>query len=85
MSVFVLACGAVAAGAQQGTMMQHQPQVPQQQQEPQRGMGMMGRGGMMGVGGTHSTMMRVLFAMMDSDGDGTVSLQEFQAGSRADF
>jgi len=48
-------------------------------------MGMMGRGGMMGVGGTHSTMMRVLFAMMDSDGDGTVSLQEFQAGSRADF
>jgi len=85
MSVFVLACGAVAASAQQGTMMQHQPQVPQQQQEPQRGMGMMGRGGMMGVGGTHSTMMRVLFAMMDSDGDGTVSLQEFQAGSRADF
>ena len=81
MSVFILACGAVAVSAQQGTMMQHQPQVPQQQQEQQyhRGMGMMGRGGMMGVGGTHSTMMRVLFAMMDSDGDGTVSLQEFQA------
>ena len=87
MSVFVLACGAVAASAQQGTMMQHQPQVPQQQQEQQyhRGMGMMGRGGMMGVGGTHSTMMRVLFAMMDSDGDGTVSLQEFQAAHERIF
>ena len=85
MSVFILACGAVAVSAQQGTMMQHQPQVPQQQQEPQRGMGMMGRGGMMGVGGTHSTMMRVLFAMMDSDGDGTVSLQEFQAAHERIF
>ena len=87
MSVFILACGAVAVSAQQGTMMQHQPQVPQQQQEQQyhRGMGMMGRGGMMGVGGTHSTMMRVLFAMMDSDGDGTVSLQEFQAAHERIF
>ena len=33
--------------------------------------------GSMGMG--HSMMMRMLFAMMDSDGDGTVSLQEFQA------
>ena len=31
----------------------------------------------MGAGG--GMMMRMLFAMMDSDGDGTVSLQEFQA------
>ena len=88
MSVFVLACGAVAAGAQQGTMMQHQPQVPQQQQEQEhhRGMGMMGRGGMMGPGSMHSgMMMRLLFAMMDSDGDGTVSLQEFQAAHERIF
>jgi hypothetical protein len=87
MSVSILTCGAVAVSAQQGTMMQHQPQVPQQQQEQQyhRGTGMMGRGGMMGVGGTHSTMMRVLFAMMDSDGDGTVSLQEFQAAHERIF
>jgi len=43
-----------------------------------RGMGMMGRGGMMGPGNMHSgMMMRVLFAMMDSDDDGAVSLQEF--------
>ena len=44
------------------------------------GFGMMGREGMMGPGGMHSgMMMRMLFAVMDSDGDGTVSLQEFQA------
>jgi hypothetical protein len=87
-SVFILACGAVAASAQQGAMIQHQPQVPQQQQEQQyhRGMGTMGRGGMMGAGGTHSgMMMRVLFAMMDSDGDGTVSLQEFQSAHERIF
>src|SRR4029077_9462634 len=44
------------------------------------GFGMMRRGGMMGPGGMQSgMMMRMLFALMDSDGDGTVSLQEFQA------
>ena len=30
-------------------------------------------------------MMRMLFAMMDSDGDGTVSLQEFQAAHERIF
>jgi Ca2+-binding EF-hand superfamily protein len=45
--------------------------------------GMMGRG-MMGGGMMHSramgspVMMRVIFGLMDGDGDGTVSLQEFQ-------
>jgi len=44
------------------------------------GRGMMGRGGMMGAGSMHSgMMMRMLFALMDSDGDGTFTLQEFQA------
>ena len=44
------------------------------------------RGGMMGPGGMHSgMMMRMLFAMMDSDGDGTVSLQEFQAAHERIF
>ena len=87
-SAFILVCGAVATNAQQGAMMQHQPQVPQQQQEQEhhRGMGMMGRGGMMGPGSMHSgMMMRLLFAMMDSDGDGTVSLQEFQAAHERIF
>jgi Ca2+-binding EF-hand superfamily protein len=30
-------------------------------------------------------MMRMLFAMMDSDGDGTISLQEFQAAHERIF
>ena len=30
-------------------------------------------------------MMRMFFAMMDSDGDGTVSLQEFQAAHERIF
>src|SRR5262249_55788164 len=51
------------------------------------GIGMMGRGGMMGgPGRMHGgMMMRMLFAMMDSDGDGTVSLQEFQAAHERIF
>ena len=90
-SALILACGAVAASAQQGPMTQQQ--TPQQEQERQlhhpdwfRGMGMMGRGGMMGPGGMHSgVMMRMLFAIMDSDSDGTVSLQEFQAAHEKIF
>ena len=50
------------------------------------GFGMMRGGGMMGADGMHSgMMMRMLFAMMDSDGDGTVSLQEFQAAHERIF
>ena len=41
----------------------------------------MGGGGMMG----HGAAMRVIFALMDSDGDGTVSLQEFQAAHEKIF
>ena len=98
-SALILACGAVAASAQQGPMMQQQPQVPQQQEQERqlhhpdwfRGMGMMGRsmmgrGGVMGPGGIHSgMMMRMLFALMDGDGDGAVSLSEFQAAHERIF
>ena len=51
------------------------------------GPGMMGRGigigygmgrGMIGPGGMSPMFMRMMFALMDADGDGTVSLQEFQ-------
>jgi hypothetical protein len=47
-------------------------------------MGMMGRGmmggGMMGGGAMGPPMMmRMIFALMDGDGDGAISLQEFQA------
>ena len=80
-SAFILACGAVAASAQ-GTMTQ--PQVPRQQQEQEHQLHH--RMGMFSPGGMHSCMMmRVLFAMMDSDGDGTVSLQEFQAAHERIF
>ena len=67
------------------------PQAGQKQTEqssPDHG-GMMG-GGMMGRGGMSQGMMghrgmmnpiamRIIFALMDTDGDGTVSLQEWQA------
>jgi hypothetical protein len=126
-SALILACGAAAASAQQGPMMQPQAQT-QQQKQPERlpreaqaprcgadddldddsgitgwhggpgwrryrdwgredtGFGMMGRGGMMGQGGMPpGRMMRMLFAMMDGDGDGTVSLEEFQAAHERIF
>ena len=47
------------------------------------GHGMMGQGcgrGMMG-----SMAMRIIFSLMDADGDGTVSLQEFQAAHERIF
>jgi EF hand len=114
-SAFILACGAIAASAQQnlgGPMVQRQPEPDQQQTQRQptdhedpgmtgqggmmghgmmgqggmMGRGMMGQGGMMGPGSMgHGMMMRMLFAMMDSDGDGTISLQEFQAAHERIF
>ena len=42
--------------------------------------GEMGHRGMMGA-----VVMRIIFALMDSDGDGTVSLQEFQAAHEKIF
>src|SRR6266516_4051220 len=48
------------------------------------GHGMMGRG-MMGHRGMSPVMMRIIFALMDSDGDGTLSLQEFQAAHERIF
>jgi hypothetical protein len=50
------------------------------------GPGMMDQGGMMGPGNRGSgMMMRMLFSLMDSDGDGTISLQEFQAAQERIF
>jgi len=47
--------------------------------------GMMGHG-MMG-GGTMGPpfMMRMIFALMDADGDGTISVEEFQAAHERIF
>ena len=44
----------------------------------------MGPGSMM-VSRHPGMMMRMLFALMDSDGDGTISLQEFQAAHERIF
>jgi hypothetical protein len=50
------------------------------------GRGMVGQGGMMGRGMMGpSVMMRIIFSLMDSDGDGTISLQEFQAAHERIF
>jgi hypothetical protein len=77
------------------TPMMHQPNQQHTEHHATEGAGMGGEGGMMGhrmMGGGmmgHGMMsrgsmgrhfaMRIIFALMDSDGDGTVSLQEFQA------
>ena len=85
--VLILGCGAAGADAQESAgdrspegrgMMGHGGMM---------GCGMMGRGGMMGSGGMmgHGAAMRFIFALMDSDGDGTVSLQEFQAAHEKIF
>ena len=50
------------------------------------GRGMMGQGGMMSRGMMGPpVMMRIIFSLMDSDGDGTISLQEFQAAHERIF
>jgi Ca2+-binding EF-hand superfamily protein len=55
------------------------------------GGGMMGRGmmghGMMGGGamGPPPVMLRIMFAVIDTDSDGTISLQEFQAAHERIF
>ena len=41
---------------------------------------MMGQGGFIGP-----LMMRIIFTLIDSDGDGTISLQEFQAAHERMF
>ena len=55
------------------------------------GRGMMGQGGMMGrgmMGGGAmgpTVLRRMVFALMDSDGDGTIELPEFQAAHERIF
>ena len=46
---------------------------------------MMGRGAMGGGAMGSPIMMRIIFSLMDSDGDGTISLQEFQAAHERIF
>jgi EF hand len=93
-SALILAYGTVGAFAQ--TQMTPQPDQQQMQTHPmgQEGAGTMGAGmmrnmmgrGMMGGGMMGPPfMMRMMFALMDADGDGTISLQEFQAAHERIF
>ena len=100
-SAFVLACSPIATSAQQspGVPMTQQPSQQQTQQQPtgQEDSSMMGHGGMMGRGTMGPggmmgrgmmgppVMMRIIFSLMDSDGDGAISLQEFQAAHEQIF
>ena len=96
----ILACGAISASAQAPStqLTPGGPMMQQQDQDDYRryhggmmGGGMMGGGlmghGMMGQGyGRGGPMaMRIIFSLMDADGDGTVSLQEFQAAHERIF
>ena len=76
MSALILAYGA------SGAIAQDQVTLPDQQQWQSHPMGhdMMGHGMMGGVAmRPHPMMMRIMFALIDTDSDGTISLQEFQA------
>ena len=82
---FILACGATAAAAEESLSFHgHEGHGMMGQGVA---CGMMGRGGMMGSRGMmgRGAVMRFIFALMDSDGDGTVSLQEFQAAHERIF
>ena len=84
---FILACGATEAGAQESPGVHGREGQAMMGQGGMMGCGMMGRGGMTGGGGMigQGATMRFIFALMDSDGDGTVSLQEFQAAHEKIF
>jgi Ca2+-binding EF-hand superfamily protein len=100
-SAFILASGTIAATAQQNSntpMMQQPKQAQQGDPADEGGSGMMGHEGMMrhcmammghgmmGQGGMMGAFpMRIIFALMDSDGDGTISLEEFQAAHQRIF
>ena len=95
-SAFILACGSVGAIAQD--RMTSQPDQQQAQSHPkghegagtigQGGMmggGMMGHGGMGGGAMGPPIMLRMMFALMDGDGDGTISSTEFQVAHERIF
>ena len=92
-SALILAYGTVGATAQDRMMPQPVQQQGQSQPAGREGSGMMGRGGMMAGGmmgqgmmmGPPPVMLRMMFALIDTDSDGTISLQEFQAAHERIF
>jgi Ca2+-binding EF-hand superfamily protein len=100
-SALILGYSAVGAIAQDRMTPQPDQQQMQSHPMGQEGAGTTGQGGMMGGGMMGRDMMgrsmmgegamgppimlRIMFALMDADGDGTVSLQEFQAAHERIF
>ena len=99
-SALILAYGTVGAFAQNQMAPQPDQQQMQSPPMGQEGAGTMGHGSMMGggmmgpvkgsgmIGGGvmgPPSIMRAMFALMDADGDGTISLQEFQAAHERIF
>jgi CBS domain len=82
-SSLMLAYGSVSAIAQD--RMTSQPDQQQARSHPvgHEGAGTTGHGGMMGGGMMGSPCM--MFALMDADGDGTISLTEFQVAHERIF
>jgi len=78
-TAFMLTCGVIAASAQGPDTIPAGPMMQHQNQDWHHG-GMMGHG-MMG----HSVMMRIIFGLMDANGDGKLSLEEFQAAQERIF
>jgi hypothetical protein len=79
----ILTYGAIAACAQ-GPGTQPTPGGgPMMQQDGHHG-AMMG-GGMMGHGRGSHVVMRIIFGLMDANGDGKLSLEEFQAAHERIF
>lgn len=96
----ILTYGNVGAFAQSQMAPQTDQQQMQSHPMGQEDAGAMGRGSMMGGGMMGQMMgrgrmgggmmgppfmMRMMFALMDADGDGTISLQEFQAAHERIF
>ena len=77
----ILTCGVIAASAQGPGI----PAGPMMQQHDQDHHGAMMGGGMMGHGRGHSMAMRIIFSLMDADGDGKLTLQEWQTAHERIF
>ena len=90
-SAVILAYGAVGALAQDRMVLQPVQQQEQSQPTGQEGHGMMGHGmmggGMMGEGamGPPPAMLRMMFALIDTDSDGTNLIAKVSGGSRTNF